>query len=196
MHLRGTRSPRTRAAVSWSSRRRLVVASSRRRRTNKGHAPVMHLVPAHSRRCIAASSSRRRRVVVSSSRRRRVVVSSSSRRRVHKSIHRSISTNVSTRVTTIHTGILTRRRRPVVAPSCHPSPPHRHPHPRALTTDARRRAVVSSVPASFLTGILTPPGPHHGCSSSRCRVIRPAPILTAILTRRPSPPALVVASSP
>ena len=151
----------------------------------------MHLVPAHSRRCIAASSSRRRRVVVSSSRRRRVVVSSSSRRRVHKSIHRSISTNVSTRVTTIHTGILTRRRRPVVAPSCHPSPPHRHPHPRALTTDARRRAVVSSVPASFLTGILTPPGPHHGCSSSRCRVIRPAPIDPH---RYPHPPALTTSA--
>ena len=37
--------------------------------------------------------------------------------------------------------------------SCHPSPPLSHPP--ALTTSAGRRAVVSSVPASILTGILT-----------------------------------------
>ena len=48
-----------------------------------------------------------------------------------------------------------------------------YPHPLALT-GAGRRAVVSSVPTSILTGILTPRPSHHQCWSPSCRrVIRP-----------------------
>ena len=65
-------------------------------------------------------------------------------------------------------------RRRVASPLSHP-----YPHPLALTTGAGRRAVVSFVPASIRTAVLTPiltsspPVPHHQCWSSRRRVIRP-----------------------
>ena len=62
--------------------------------------------------------------------------------------------------------------------------PHRNPHPAALTTSLVTRAVVSSVPVSVLTAILTNRNPRA--------------ILTAsILTPWPSPPCalLVVVQS-
>ena len=81
-------------------------------------------------------------------------------------------------------------RRRVASPLSHP-----YPHPLALTTGAGRRAVVSFVPASIRTAVLTPiltssPVPHHQCWSSRRRVIRPRLYPHRYPHRYPHPPAL------
>ena len=71
--------------------------------------------------------------------------------------------------------------------SCHPSLPLSHPP--ALTTSAGRRAVVSSVPASILTGILVASSPRRYPSPPRSSPVS-SPVVAAPSSRRVIPPRL------